>query len=219
MGLLKLNRRPLTRETSDYRDDRLFIVACDDTYAPKQYFDSFQIDRVKLHVIPTLNGTSHAQHVLDRLLSYEHREGDERWILLDTDHCIKNGHISSFKAAIRSAQQNGVKIALSRSCFEVWLLLHHLEASDVSLVGNAKHVEMVLAATLGTYSKTRLHSEDFPLSKVVLACERALQLDLPYQGKLIPGATGSRVYKLWLAIAQGASYSQLPKELHSLRSL
>lgn len=219
MGLLKLNPRPLTRETSDYRDDRLFIVACDDTYAPKQYFDSFKIERVKLHVIPTQNGTSHAQHVLDRLLSYEYREGDERWMLLDTDHCIKAGHISSFKAAIRSAEKNGIKIALSRSCFEVWLLLHHLDPLKVSLLGNAADVEKALQTTLGTYNKTSLNLENFSLNRVVLACNRAIQLDAAYQNKLIPGATGSRVYKLWLAIAQGASYSQLPKELHALRNL
>jgi hypothetical protein len=219
MSLLKLNPRPLTRERSDYRDDRLFIVACDDTYAPKQYFDSFKIERVKLHVIPTKNGTSHAQHVLDRLLSYEYREGDERWMLLDTDHCIKTGHIASFKAAIRSAEKNGIKIALSRSCFEVWLLLHHLDAPKVSPLGNAAHVETVLRNTLGKYNKTSLNLEDFPLDQVVIACNRAIQMDAAYKNKLIPGATGSRVYKLWLAIAKGASYSQLPKELHALRTL
>lgn len=30
---------PLVRETATFRDDRLFIIACEDTYAPKQYFD------------------------------------------------------------------------------------------------------------------------------------------------------------------------------------
>jgi hypothetical protein len=31
--------RPLKRDADSLRDDRLFIVACDDTYAAKQYFD------------------------------------------------------------------------------------------------------------------------------------------------------------------------------------
>ena len=30
---------PLSRDPHTFRDDRLFIIACDDTYAPKQYFD------------------------------------------------------------------------------------------------------------------------------------------------------------------------------------
>jgi hypothetical protein len=38
MSLVQRQPRPLTRDAVSLRDDRLFIVACDDTYAPKQYF-------------------------------------------------------------------------------------------------------------------------------------------------------------------------------------
>jgi hypothetical protein len=67
--------RPLTRDGTSLRDDRLFIVACDDTYAPKQYFDFFQLPQVKIHVVPTLDGTSAARHVLNRLLQFDHDGG------------------------------------------------------------------------------------------------------------------------------------------------
>jgi hypothetical protein len=86
MSLLNRKARPLARDAQSLRDDRLFIVACDDTYAPAQYFDFFRITRVKVHVVPTVDGTSVAAHVLDRLLQFEHEEDDERWMLLDTDH-------------------------------------------------------------------------------------------------------------------------------------
>ena len=39
MSLTRRKARPLKRDGTRLRDDRLFIVACDDTYAPKQYFD------------------------------------------------------------------------------------------------------------------------------------------------------------------------------------
>lgn len=38
MTILQRKTRPLTRDTSDFRDDRLFLVACDDTYAPRAIF-------------------------------------------------------------------------------------------------------------------------------------------------------------------------------------
>jgi hypothetical protein len=67
------------------RDDRLFIVACDDTYAPKQYFDFFRITRIQIHVVPTEDGTSAAEHVLGRLQGIDHDDDDELWLPLDTD--------------------------------------------------------------------------------------------------------------------------------------
>ena len=52
MSLVARKPRPLTRDATTFRDDRLFIVACDDIYAPKQYF------------VGTTDGTSVARHVL-----------------------------------------------------------------------------------------------------------------------------------------------------------
>ncbi len=64
MSLPPRRARPLTRDPESLRDDRLFIVACDDTYAPLQYFGFFRITRVKVHVVPTEDGTSAAQQFL-----------------------------------------------------------------------------------------------------------------------------------------------------------
>jgi phage major head subunit gpT-like protein len=76
--------RPLVRDAESLRDDRLFIVAFDDTFAPKQYFDFYRFPRIKIHVVQTLDGTSAAPHVLDRLLQIDHETDDELWMLLDT---------------------------------------------------------------------------------------------------------------------------------------
>lgn len=143
MSLLQRKSRPLTRDTGSLRDDRLFIVACDDTYAPKQYFDFFRISRVQIHIVPTQDGISAAEHVLHRLLEFVHEEDDELWMLLDTDHYASGTHLASLMSAIREARRQGVNVALSKPCFELWLLLHCVDEAAVTTLASAAEVVCV----------------------------------------------------------------------------
>jgi hypothetical protein len=124
--------RPLVRETATFRDDRLFIVACEDTYAPKQYFEFFEIPRVQIHVVPTEYGLSSPQRVLDRLLAIEHEEYDERWLLIDVDHRGAGPHIANLVQTLREARRQGVNAAICNPCFELWLLLHHKSEDELA---------------------------------------------------------------------------------------
>jgi hypothetical protein len=216
MSLTQRKPRPLVRDSASLRDDRLFIIACDDTYAPKQYFEFFRITRVQVHVVPTTDGTSAAQHVLDRLLAIDHESDDELWMVLDTDHCIKDAHVGNFLETIDHARQRGVKIALTRPCFELWLLLHHADESAVTSLAKAWDVETALRDKLGEYNKTKLKQEHYPLKSVSEACARAERLDKSIGGGEIPAGNTSRVYLIWKAIAAKALQSQLPSELKSL---
>lgn len=218
MSLFPRKPRPLSREDAGFRDDRLFIVACDDTYAPEQYFEFFEIPRIQVHVVPTLDGTSVAQHVLNRLLEYEHFEDDELWLLLDTDHYASGSHLPGFITAISEAKQRGVKIALSNPCFELWLLLHHIDESEVVNLGDASAVEAKLRATLGEYNKKRLKEKHFPIESIPAAVKRAERLDSSVAGGDIPDGNTSRVYLLWQAIIDKALPSQLPAPLVELKS-
>lgn len=218
MSLIQRKPRPLIRDSQSLRDDRLFIIACDDTYAPKQYFGFFRLARVQVHVIPTTAGDSAATHVLARLLETECDDDDQLWLMLDTDHCIQGQHKASFLTAIGSARQRGVNIALSRPCFELWLLLHHVEEAEVTSLLNAGQVEKKLREVLGEYNKTRLNEKHYPLSSVVHAYKRAQRLDLNIQNGDIPEQNTSRVYLLWKAIISEAITSQLPEELKELRN-
>ncbi|WP_206997027.1 hypothetical protein [Trinickia mobilis] len=114
MSLFERKPRPLKRDEKTLSDDRLFIIARDDTYAPKQYFDSFSIPRIQIHVVPTVDGTSAAPHVLDRLSKFDHEDDDELWMLLDTDHCTRDNHIGTFLGAIGEAKRKGMNVALSK---------------------------------------------------------------------------------------------------------
>jgi RloB-like protein len=219
MSLLNRNPRPIPTRDKDpnsLRDDRLFIIACDDTYAPQQYFGFFRLTRVQIHIVPTVGGTSVAEYVLERLLPFDHEEDDERWMLLDTDHVIQGTHLPGFLRALQTAANHGVKVALSRPCFELWLLLHHVPETAVSTLGNAREVEDALRARLGEYNKTNLKKEHYPRASIMEAIERAERLDATVGGGSIPPANSTRVYQLWRSIASKALPSQLPEEFHRL---
>lgn len=209
--------RPLQRDQATFRDDRLFIVACDDTYAPKQYFEFFRLPRIQVHVVTTEDGSSSAMHVLNRLSNVAHLEHDERWMLLDTDHCIQGGHVATFTQAIKEAQEAGIQVALSRPSFELWLLLHHVDETCVAALTNAAKTEAQLRAELGTYDKRRLDEEKFPVETVADACERAMRLDDLAGGGDIPSGPASRVYRLWASIIDKVPVWQLPASLGRLK--
>ena len=153
--------RPLSRDTGSLRDTRLFIVACDDTYAPKQYFGFFKNSRVQVHVVPTEDTRCDALHVLRRLQEFEHEAEDELWLLLDTDHYAQGTHLQNFTAALREARQQGIHVALSKPSFEMWLLLHRVEGGAIGPSWNANRVAAALRANLGHYNKTNLQPEDY----------------------------------------------------------
>ncbi len=216
MSLTHRKPRPLNRDVATPRDTRLYIVACDDTYAPLQYFGFFKLTRVRVHVVPTVDGSSWAGHVLERLLEYEHEDDDERWMLLDTDHYITGTHIGGFKESLQLASQKGVRVAISRPCFELWLALHHLDESAVKHLPDAAAVEDALRAHLGEYNKRNLKPEHFPVTRVPTAYKRAQALDLLVGKGDLPQENTTRVYLLWKSILDKSSPSQLPQELLTL---
>lgn len=211
MALTSRRPRPLGRNEMTFRDDRLFIVATDDTYAPLQYFNEFQLSRVKILVVPTTDGTSSAPHVLARLEKYDTDEDDQRWMLLDTDHYIKPDHAATFVQTIAEARQKGMEVALSRPCFDFWLLLHHVDdLQRLNAIGNARDVLQELRRELGEFNKTNLDMSKFPLPSVVRACRIAKILDKAVKGGDRPESPMSDVYKLWTEIISSAQRSQLP---------
>jgi len=211
------NAAPLARaKDGAFRDDRPFFIGCDDRYAPDQYFGFFKMPRIKLCEIPASDDKSHAIHVLKKLQELEVEEDDERWMILDTDHCLNPDHFSSYEQAISEARRQQIKIAISRPSFESWLLLHHAPAGKLAGCKNADEVGEALKSVLGHYNKTSLRDDDFPLETVPQAYSQALALDATVGGGDKPTANTTRVYKLWRSIIAKAAVSQLPKCLTGL---
>jgi hypothetical protein len=212
-----LKPRPLNRGSGTLRDDRLFLVACDDTYAPKQYFDFLRLSRVQIHVVETDDNRSAAVYVLERLKKFEVMDDDERWMVLDTDHCIQESHFPSFIQAITEARQAGIKIALSRPSFELWLLLHHVDENAVKNLQDASETEAKLREVVGEYNKTNLKAGHYPLASIAAAISRAERLDAQVQGGDRPGGNTTRVYQLLKAILASIPVGQRPDELRLVR--
>ncbi len=199
MNLRCKKRRPLTREEKAYRDDRLFIVATEDTHAPRQYLDALRNPRIKVRVLPTESGLSAPGHVLQRLdeflEAYRTIAEDEFWLVLDTDHWVEANHIASFRQICAHALQKGYSLAHSNPCFEVWLLLHVAELHEDAQFSRCEQVVARLKDTLGTFSKRSLDMQLFSLPAVRLAIARAEKLDKG-QNDRWPQKTGSHLYRL-----------------------
>ena len=223
MSLLDRDPRPLSRdrEPDVYRDASLFLIACDDRYAPKQYFDFFRIPRVEILVDSTLDGRSSPRHVLDRLIAKRAEigleDGDECWLVLDTDHNSEPNHKPSFITVIREAQADRVNVALSCPCFEIWLLLHHASDAEASQLTRCGQVQQAIRERVGEYNKTNLKREHYPDGSALEATLRAERLDGTVPGGDVPEAPTTRIYRLIRAIVAKSLPSQLPPELRSIR--
>jgi len=217
MSLVKKKRRPLERDKDELRDAKYIFIACDDTYAPKQYFESFKFSNVRVYVVNTTDGTSHAKHVLERLLHLPDNgiaieEGDELWMVLDVDHCLKISQKGSFTKAINEAVRRGIHVAISNPCFEYWLLLHCSDEGSQSPPRTPRVILELLKRNLPSYKKNCINSKDFPFSSVRLACDRAKAIQSQIRDERNPERECSQVYLLVESIINKCLKTQIPYE-------
>lgn len=208
MSLIPRKTITIGRAERVLRDDRVFIVASEDSYAPEQYFDTLGLSRVKVIVLstPVETCTSAPKHVVERLKDAytevrrrgQIQDGDEFWVMIDTDHHVSGSHLGGTLAAIKEARQSGFELAVSNPCFELWLLLHHVDLPRDTVFEKSADVATRLRTELGSYNKTAIKDGRFPLSSVPNAIRRARELeskpDDP-EGHW-PASTGTRVYRL-----------------------
>lgn len=117
-----LTRRPATEEPA------LFVIAVEGGKTEPAYFALFASPRIKGPIIlPPIDNKSAPKQVRDRLIDHcrgldDLREGlDELWLVIDVDHYERHGHLA---AVAEGAREHGYRLAVSRPCFEAWLLLH-----------------------------------------------------------------------------------------------
>ncbi|PZN72639.1 MAG: hypothetical protein DM484_24215 [Candidatus Methylumidiphilus alinenensis] len=183
------------------RSPRLIIIAAENKYAEKQYFEEILegYTRAIIKVLPTEDSKSSPQHVIDRLhdfISQYQEEGasfgvsDEFWLMVDVDRWHKLEEVA------KKAIESGYKLAISKPCFEVWLLCHYDDAfqNNISYCG---HIEDLLSKKLGVNYKKCLRPSDIPYFRdnIEAAIKRSIQLDINPQ-HLWPQQTGTHVYKV-----------------------
>ena len=206
MSLLARKPVRIGRAQREARDDRVFLVATEDTHAPAQYFEALAFRRVKVFILPTEDGRSAPGHVFDRLRNAfesakerkEVQPNDEFWLLLDTDHWSRGKHIPGLLDALQQAQKAGFRFAMSNPCFELWLLLHHEEIAPGTTFGKCAEVEARLRAALNGYNKGNVKSGQFPREFLATAIQRARSLEANPDdpGGYWPEKAGTRIYLL-----------------------
>jgi len=125
-----LNKRIYTPHPPD-RDAQKIYIYCEGAKREKQYFDVFKgIDsRIDIVVYELNDQENNSAEGLVRIAendldTKEIIEGDEIWIVLDTDIYGNSHRIEKLKAVRQECFDKNWNIAQSNPCFEVWLYYH-----------------------------------------------------------------------------------------------
>jgi hypothetical protein len=169
-------KRPLDRKANPVRDASLVVIASEDKYAVRQYFDFFESTRIQFRVLETQDGKSAPEHVLNRINTYmeefEIDEGDMFWLVCDCDHWVEADHIRNLTRVLQQCRQKGIQVALSNPCFDLWLLLHFADFPEEDVL-TCNEVADRLRATAGGYDKKKVYNLRIDDEKVSAAVKRS----------------------------------------------
>jgi hypothetical protein len=198
----KLSRTGLVNRRVQHRDARIFVIATEGSETERQYFTGLQerdlCDRSRVHIeviaTPWAEGTSSPQHVFARLDAFASRyqlvDGlDELWVVIDVDRWPEQ----QLSEVAQQCAQKRYFMAVSRPCFELWLLLHI--TADVATIRTCADCEVALRRLLGAYNKSRLDQEPYTLAAIESAIARARAMDTSEADRW-PRAIGTHVYRL-----------------------
>jgi len=191
-------KRPLDRDSGVVRDASLVVIACEDTYAVKQYFARFRTRKVQFIVLPTEDGRSSPKDVLSRLDSFREteatEEGDLFWICIDTDHWVQASHLQNLREVLQRCRQKKYDVAINNPCFELWLFLHFEDWRSLEAV-SCGDVITVLRRVAGSYQKNRCAQLAIDASQVQRAMRRAKEMDRD-PDEILPSRPVTRMYRL-----------------------
>ena len=198
-----------------FRDARLIVIASEGKDTERIYFNALAKEytnpRVHVHILKRCEGeqnNSSPEHVLKQLNDYkgqyELESDDELWLVIDRDRWTDAmlSHVAK-----ECAQDDYLHVALSNPCFELWLLLHLVNATLLTPEVQQQWMEnRRKSKNADSYLKVRLrqemgsyHEADYDvlmlLEHVEVAIERARLLDRNPIDRW-PQTFGTRVYLL-----------------------
>lgn len=210
------NRNSLIRERCEaFRDARLIVIATEGKDTERIYFKALAKEytnpRVHVHILERCEdeqNNSSPEHVLKQLNDYkgqyELESDDELWLVIDKDHWTEAmlSHV-----ATACAQDDYMHVALSNPCFELWLLLHFVDAALLTSgeqhlwMENRKksknadpYLKVLLRQEMGSYHESA-YDALLLVAHVEEAIERARALDKNPTDRW-PQTIGTRVYLL-----------------------
>lgn len=169
-------KRKIDREAGKLADTNLIVIASEDQYAVKQYFELFQSVRIQFEVLETEDGQSSPKDVLERLSRYLEEfqigDGDEFWLVTDIDHWAEPGHIKNLTEVVRLCRQKKIGVATSFPCFDLWLLLHFSELPQKQ-ISQCSEIGVLIRDAVGGYNKTKVFNLPVTMESVEAAIARA----------------------------------------------
>lgn len=176
-------RKPLGRRGKTRPELRRFLIYCEDECAGKQYFKGLRAE-LRSRPVQVCIGPRHGEPVTLVKDAIAHRDRapqspqdrctayDEVWCVMDVEAPRPHPGIGE---ALELARNEGVSVALTNPCFELWILLHF---SDITAYRTSKEAQRLLEAhDECRYSTVRKHLRYEPLaSRYADARERARRL-------------------------------------------
>lgn len=189
-------KRPLERTPNRkmVRDTKLIVIASEDYYAVKQYFEFFHSTRIQFHILETLGGSSSPKHIMDRLddylKEYDIGQEDRLWYVGDTDHWNKPSHIKNLVEVKKLCSQKGIGFSLSNPCFDLWLLLHFADFSNENNL-TCEEIGDRIRLEAGKFDKTKIYNLSIDINRVAIAIKRS---KANYSGEEIPSQPQTSVH-------------------------
>lgn len=196
-------------------DSKLIIIAAEGEFTEKIYFEALRKharnSRVHIKILERDEENRHnssPEYVLGQLTQYKLEnpieQDDELWLVIDKDKWTAK---SIRAVAQRCAQDSSYHLALSNPCFELWLILHIIDASlesdeeKVKMLKNRKekknadpYLKRKLRALLGSYNESNYDADQLVV-QIAEAITRAETLDKNKKARW-PQGLGTHVYKL-----------------------
>ncbi|MCF0186350.1 MAG: RloB domain-containing protein [Bacteroidaceae bacterium] len=198
-----------------FRDARLIVIASEGKDTERIYFKAlakeYENSRVHVHILERSEeeqNNSSPEHVLKQLNEFKNQYGleddDELWLVVDRDQW-KEAMLS--RVASECAHDVYMHVALSNPCFELWLLLHLVDAALLSVEEQQQweanrrssksadpFMKVRLRQEMGSYHESSYDAEML-IANVEDAIARARLLDTTPEDRW-PQTLGTRVYLL-----------------------
>lgn len=128
------------RKAGKERPRDIFYISLEGEITEVRYFEQVKAllrHRFVLELLPPKDGKSSPQHVLDRLLDSNLQKDSQchKWYVGDVDRWLGNGELQKVVSDCRS---QGIHLAISNPCFEIWLLLHFLEPDHLNFADGGR---------------------------------------------------------------------------------
>jgi hypothetical protein len=182
----------LYKKGEPFRDASFLIIACEGSKREKIYFETLAKgkQRIKIKVLSSdedTKGHSAPHWILERAISYTEEIGanqyDTLWFVLDIDKWKRK-----ILETIKSECKSNWFLALSNPCFEVWLLMHYLDPSEIDSV-TCKQLKAELNSKIKGGYKVEV-----ALKTIDHAIERAKSVD--HSKHYLPSLRTTKVYLL-----------------------